>query len=125
MSKVTIDNLANTVMKGLEEYSKLATRDLKSTVKKSADTVRNRIKETAPKRYGKYQKSWAIKKERDTANSLKLVVHSKNRYQLAHLLEYGHVKRNGGRVSGKPHIAPAEQEGIQSFEKEITRLLKE
>ena len=64
------------------------------------------------------------KKVRETSQTLKMVVHSKNRYQLAHLLEYGHAKRNGGRVEGKAHIAPAEQHGIRQLQEEIERALR-
>ena len=39
-------------------------------------------------------------------------------------LEYGHAKRNGGRVEGKAHIAPAEQQGIQQLQEEIERALR-
>lgn len=53
-----------------------------------------------------------------------MVVHSRNRYQLAHLLEYGHAKRGGGRVSAKPHIAAAEQKGVEKLEKSIEKALK-
>ena len=44
-------------------------------------------------------------------------------YQLAHLLEHGHAKRGGGRVSGKSHIAPAEQMGIDQLEDAIEKAL--
>jgi hypothetical protein len=39
-------------------------------------------------------------------------------------LEFGHAKRNGGRVPGKAHIAPAEAKGIEQFEKDIEKALK-
>ena len=78
----------------------------------------------APEDTGKYAKSWTTKKVRETSQTLTMVVHSKNRYQLAHLLEYGHAKRNGGRVEGKAHIAPAEQQGIRQLQEDIERALR-
>ena len=92
---VKIDQLADAVMKGLEDYAKLAADDLKKDVKKAGDTVKKQIEGSAPKKTGKYAKSWAVKKTKETSDSIELVVHSK-RYQLTHLLEHGHAKRGGG-----------------------------
>ena len=50
-------------------------------------------------------------------------VHSPTRYMLAHLLEKGHAKRNGGRTRAIPHIAPAEQAGVQQLESLIRKAL--
>lgn len=121
--KCTIDNLAKTIMEGLQEYADVASADVKTAVRKAGKNVKADIAANAPKRTGAYSKSWTVKTQKETANSLEVVIHSKNRYQLAHLLEHGHAKRGGGRVAGTPHIAPAEEKAIKELEEEITRKL--
>ena len=119
----SIDVMADEIMKGLTEYADLADTAMKKAVRKSATQVKNEISANAPKRTRAYAKSWTAKKTKENSHSLEMTVHSKNRYQLAHLLEKGHAKRGGGRVSGKPHIAPAEEKGVQLFEKLIEEVL--
>lgn len=120
---IPIDKLAETVMEGLNEYAELVVDDMKAAVRKAGNTVRNEIKANAPKRTGKYASSWSVKTDRETSTSLSLIVHSRNRYQLAHLLEFGHAKRGGGRVPAQPHIAAAEEKGTEELEKAIERSL--
>lgn len=119
----SVDDLANLVMDGLREYSELADTAMKKAVRKTATSVRKEISENAPKDTGTYAKSWATKKVTENSHKLEMTVHSKNRYQIAHLLEKGHAKRNGGRVPGKPHIAPAEENGVDLLESLITKEL--
>ena len=117
------DNLAAEIMRGLTEYADLADAEMKKAVRKTAKSVKDEISANAPKRTGKYAKSWNAKKTKENSHSLELTVHSKDRYQLAHLLENGHAKRGGGRVSGKPHIAPAEVHGEEMLERLIEEAL--
>ena len=117
---VQIGELADAVMETLEEYADLAAEDVKQAVRDAGETVRKEIRANAPKDTGDYAKSWAVRKTKETSSSLTLTVHSKN-----HLLEYGHAKRNGGRVEGKAHIAPAEEKGIRQLEEEIERSLRD
>ena len=119
----SIDNLADEIMKGLTEYSDLAETEMKKAVRKTATSVKKEISAKAPKKTGAYAKSWTAKKTKENSHSLEMTVHSKNRYQLAHLLEHGHAKRGGGRVSGRPHIAPAEENGVQMLENLIEEAL--
>ena len=121
--KCTIDNLATTIMEGLQEYADVASTDVKTAVRKAGKNVKAEISANAPKRTGAYAKSWAVKTEKETAHSLEVVVHSKNRYQIAHLLEHGHAKRGGGRVAGIPHIAPAEEKAVKQLEEDIVKKL--
>nr|DAS75764.1 MAG TPA: putative tail component [Caudoviricetes sp.] len=119
MSNAKIDSLSSKVMKELEKYADVTTEKVKKAVQNAGNAVRDEISNNAPSDTGKYGKSWTVKTVRETSNSLELVVHSKNRYQLTHLLEFGHAKRGGGRVSARPHIANAEGKAIKVFEEEI------
>ena len=121
--RCSVDDLAITIMEGLEEYAKASSEDVKEAVRKAGKDLKSEISSSAPKKTGKYAKSWTVTTQKETSNSLELVVHSKNRYQLAHLLEKGHAKRGGGRVAAKPHIAPAEEKIVAELEAEIQRKL--
>lgn len=69
-----------------------------------------KLKATSPKDTGEYGKGWAYKKEVGRLTVTTIVYGKHGTYQLAHLLEYGHVTRNGtGRTDFKdtgahPHI---------------------
>ena len=121
---VKIDALADAVMEGLKEYASLATEDMKKAVKRSAKTVKDDINKSAPVRTGKYAKSWNTKTTKESSDALEITVYSPSRYMLAHLLEHGHAKRGGGRVAARPHIAAAEEHGIEELEREIERSVR-
>ena len=122
--KVSVNALAGANMDTLEENADLAAEDVKQAVRDAGDVVKDDIRSHAPKDTGDYAKSWAVKKMKETSSSLTVAVHSRNRCQLAHLLEFGHAKRGGGRVAAQHHIASAEQKGMEYLEEEIRKVLE-
>ena len=122
---VSVDEMADAINELLEEYADLATDGMKSAVQKSAKFVKEEISANAPKQTGAYAKSWTSKKTQEDSTSVQYTVHSKNRYQLAHLLENGHALRGGGRTKAYPHIAPVEEAGQTYLENLIEEALKE
>lgn len=122
--RVSVDAMADAIMEGLLEYADLASDTVKEAVTESAKAVKKEIQAGAPSRTGKYKKSWTAKKTKESSNGLVITVHSKDRYQIAHLLEHGHAKRGGGRVAAIPHIAPAEAKGEEELMERIERGVK-
>lgn len=122
---VSIGEMADAIMEDLQEYADAASIDVKAAVRKSANTVKRQIGEKAPVgKTGRYAKSWRVKTTEENSQKLIQTVHSPKRYMLAHLLEKGHAKRNGGRTRAIPHIAPAEQAGAEQLESLIRRALE-
>lgn len=119
--RVSVEQMADAIARSMSEYADLSNEVMKECVTETSKSVKKEIQEIAPVRTGKYKKSWATKKVKENANSLTMVVHSRDRYQIAHLLEHGHAKRGGGRVAAIPHIAPAEQRGIEELVSRIER----
>lgn len=126
----TIDNLASAVENGLTQYS----REVSEAVKKAAvdegkETVKairanidsSGIDQSAGK---PYRSSWKATKIGESNSTITVVVHSKDQYRLAHLLEKGHAKVNGGRTRAFPHIKPAEEEMTRRFERKLKIILK-
>ena len=122
--RCTVSQMADVIMEGLEEYAQLAAEDIKKAVKKAGAGAKKDIQAGAPVKTGAYKKSWTAKTTKETANAMEIVVDSRNRYQLAHLLEFGHALRKGGRTRAFPHIAPAEEKAAQILEKEVEAALK-
>ena len=121
---IPVGSLADEVMKQLNEYAEVTTDGMKKAVNGAGKTVRKEIQSGAPVKSSKYKKSWTVRKTAESSTKLEITVHSKNRYQLAHLLEHGHAKRNGGRTKAKEHIAPAEKLGEEQLEQDIERMIR-
>lgn len=117
----------------LDDYSedvRKATADAIDVVAKEA--VR-KLKNTSPKQAGakhsrRYAEGWTVKRERTGTGIPDVTVHNKTNYQLTHLLENGHVIRNGkgeyGRTNGIKHIAPVEEWASSELPIEIEKELK-
>lgn len=124
MANVSIDQLAAEIAKGLAEYSQDVVEKVNVSSDKVGKAAVKQLKQTSPKRYGKYAKSWALQTNKEVGQPNSLIVHNKKHYSLTHLLEKGHAKVGGGRVDGIPHIRPAEEEVIREFTREVEEAIK-
>lgn len=99
------------IMEQYELEVKLIAQD---AAKQAASETRRMIKNTAPKKTGEYARSWSVKKGKDS-----YTVYSR-KPSLTHLLEFGHVTKNGTgrtfpRTPAHPHIKKAEEFGNDRF----------
>lgn len=116
-------NLAEFVGEALEEYSNDVLQAINETLKETADEAVSELKTAGDfnDRTGKYRKGWVAKTEGGTLGIQNQIVHNKKHYRLTHLLEYGHLTRNGKRTRAFPHIASVEE----SLEDKVEQRMKE
>lgn len=119
--KISVDQLASEVMEALNEYKKATNDVVKASVDRVAKEAKSIAQSGSPVQYGGYQKGWATKKTSEKTGQVTVTVYNRKKPGLTHLLEKGHAKRGGGRVSGRPHIAPAEEYAATELEAEIKR----
>lgn len=115
-----MDNLAKDIVKHLEAYTREVQEEI---VNITNDITKEAVKELKSKtpfeRTGEYKKGWARKKQGDS-----YVIYNKNKPQLTHLLEHGHVNRDGSRTPGKAHIRPVEEAIVIEYQKRIEKAIK-
>lgn len=121
MAGINIERLADELAAGLLEYSEEVTVKVKKAVDVVAKNAVSELKNTSPKRTGAYAKDWAAKQAYEDSRTKRKTVYNKKHYQLTHLLEFGHAKRNGGRVPAKEHIKAVEEKAQKEFEEAIKR----
>ena len=125
MAKISVDQLAAEITKDLAEYSQDVVEKVNISSEKIGKEAVKQLRQTSPKKTGKYAKSWTMTTERAVGQPHRRIVHAKApHYRLTHLLEHGHAKRGGGRVEGKPHIRPAEEMVIREFMAEVEEVIK-
>lgn len=88
-----------------------------------AKKAQNELKNTSPKRTGKYRKGWRVNVEKGRG-FVNCIVHNATAYQLTHLLEKPHALRNGGVSTPKVHIKPVEEAAIKEFESNVAKIIK-
>ena len=108
------------ITEALKEYSSSCDEQIQAAIQDVAKQAQKRLTATSPARSGKYKRSWKVKLER-RPSYCKVHIHN-TRYQLTHLLEFGHRVR-GGRASARPHIAAVEQWAVAEAEKRIKEVL--
>lgn len=113
------DKIGKEILRMLENYGEEVTQTVKEETLNVAQEAAAKLKKTSPKRSSGYAKGWKKTTVFENSNKIRVKVHDK-KYQLTHLLEHGHAKRDGGRVAGIPHIEPIERWA----EEQIVRRLK-
>ena len=116
MATIKADQLAQEIVKIMDDYRDTTVDKMKEAVDKAAKQAVNELKNSSPKRTGAYAKDWAAKKDRKANKwAYGKVVYNKKHYRLTHLLEKGHRKVNGGMVAARPHIAKVEEKAINTL----------
>lgn len=113
-------NFAEVVSDLLGQYGDSVVTAMTEVIPGVAKEASKKLRQTSPKKTGAYRKSWHVKTERKRIQVGAVVYAKAPGYRMAHLLEYGHATRGGGREKGKvEHIKPVEEWAIKEAEDRI------
>ena len=128
--KTAIDKLAEDIGKILDEYQDDVKGNLTEIVtesaKKGAQALRRASRQVTTTHTGDYAKGWTSQVYKERLGTSAVIFN--NHPGLPHLLEHGHVTRNGtGRTypptPAREHIAPVADEIEQTVVKEVLNKL--
>ena len=120
--------MSNDFDEALESVLDNYATDLRTAINADTEAAAQRLKKAisaeAPVKTGKQKKSWRITKEYLGGVDLKTVVHSTD-YRKVHLLENGHVTRNGlTRTRPTYYVSRNAETIIQEYEQTVAETIK-
>lgn len=128
--KVDYNSLSEEIQNQLKTFGTALNREINEGLKEVAEKTAETLRQGGPynERSGKYTRDWAVKLRSRSYSSITMTeeytVYNKKNYQLTHLLEKGHVSRNGSRVRPFEHIKPAEELAEQMAISEVNKAVR-
>ena len=133
---VDIEQTAHELAEALNDYSQETTDRVKEAVDEQADETVQELRKTSPKDSGGYAKGWRKKKAYEARFEKRNTVHNAKKYQLTHLLEYPHARKNTDRAgvvhtsktprtAARVHIKPVEERAIKGLEEKIKKAVRQ
>lgn len=101
-------DFAQAVIEALNNYAVGVNEAVQKVLPDVAKEAAKQLQGTSPTGSGKYASGW---RQKTTSSTLDIhaVVYNAKSPGLAHLLENGHLMRNGKRSAAYPHIKPVEE----------------
>lgn len=128
---IKIDDLEKTISKLTGDYARQLSKEVDKGLKEAAYHAAGTLKKGGPykEHKGDYTPSWYVtktKSEDPTIENPVYVVHNRRAAHLAHLIEKGHVGRDGKRVKPFVHIEPvdskAQEWALENVKKAINKV---
>lgn len=119
-----VDDLPDVLSDILDDYGTEVREVVNATTEKAANDLKKAIAASAPVKTGKQKKSWRVTKEKVAGLDLVAIVHSTD-YRKVHLLENGHVTRNGvTRTKATGYISKNEEEMLRKYPEQLAEAIR-
>jgi hypothetical protein len=115
-----IKGITGEIEKALKAYAYEVAEEITIAKDAVSKEFKTDVTKDSPEQTGDYQKGWRIKKFKKSN-----IIYNKTDYQLTHLLEHGHVNKDGGRTSPRIHIRPNEEKAVNEFLQLVKKAVKE
>lgn len=124
--KTPLDKLDSAISTILKEYEDETLENLgviaEAMGKKGVQALRQESRRQFPKGTGEYAKGWKMQKSQSRLSAFVTIYNE--HHGMPHLLEHGHVVRNGTdrvypSVPGREHIKPVADKLVEEFERGV------